>query len=382
MGGYYANSEERTLLKSHNFSLRPLATAGHLTLWKLFTISWHPIAVFWFTLIVSIVSLRLTQTFIVNTIRTVGLLVLLSVPFASMAVLTMGVAAAKWTSRIRWSAVTYWSWWPFWGCTLCAAAATLGLLLGDWLWLNRFAPHVELDRLQAYSRIDPNRVAGERLQDAGLVTFDASAGIDRARGGCFVNGETFCVAPILQGGELPEDGSDVPETGVYDFFMTGTNCCSCDGGRLGTEFRCGAWNEPGALGGVRVLNSHNRDFFMLAAQDWSATYGKATRHPLFFEWVDHPVVYWEGLYMSGCFTVGIALVASFALTVTLVLFLNAILNCLIDNAFAAPVDPPMPPSGLSRNLARRLLPGMSNHHDSAVANKNSWVGSDPKYVIL
>lgn len=382
MGGFYANPEEQYLLKRNNFSLRPLSTAGHLTLYKVFTLTWRPTAVFWFALLISIVPPRLTSSFLVVTLRAVGLVWLISVPVASLGVLVAGIAATRLVSRVRWPAVVYWTWWPFWSFVFCALAAFLAVTVGDWVWFNAFSQYIQLRRLQAYGLVDPHRVAGERMQDAGIATFNATSGVDRAKGACFVNGRTFCIAPVLRGGEVTEDSSDLPATGAYDFFVAGTDCCSCEGASLGSEFRCGAWSEPTALGGVRVLDAHDRDFYLLAAEDWSATYGKAIRHPLFFTWVKDPVEHWNSLYRTGAALVGFALATSCALTMVATLALNGVLNFLVDDGYAAPIDPPMPSSSIGRGLAKRLLPGMTEHHDNAKANQNNWAASDPKYVIL
>jgi len=382
MSGFYVCPEEQSLLKRNNFSLRPLSTAGHITFYKVFTLTWRPVAVFWFALLMSIIPFRLVNPLLLVGFRALGLAYLLVVPAACLAVLLAGVAATRATSRVRWPAVVYWTWWPFWGFALCAIAALLAVSAGNWIWFNNLSEYIQLRRLQAYALVDPHRVAGERLQDAGIVTFNVTSGVDRAKGACFVNGRTFCIAPVLRGGRVATDNSDLPATGAYDFFVAGTDCCSCDGASLGSEFRCGAWSEPTSLGGVRVLNAHDRDFYLLAAQDWSATYGKAIRHPLFFTWVKDPVEHWNNLYKFGAALVGFALVASCALTMAAGLALNGVLNLCLDSGYAAPIDPPMPSSSIGRSLANSLLPGMAEHHENAEANRHKWAATDPKYVIL
>merc|ERR1719401_690631 len=122
-----------------------------------------------------------------------------------------------------------------------------------------------MQRLQAYSGIDPSSVSGKRLQDAGVVAFNASAGVDRMRAGCLKNGATFCVAPVVPGGELSPDSSK-----TQDLFMVGTDCCSCPG-----EFRCGDWNIPKPLGGLRVFDADKHSLFKLAAEERAVTHGRS-----------------------------------------------------------------------------------------------------------
>merc|ERR550537_1354680 len=114
------------------------------------------------------------------------------------------------------------------------------------------------------------------MMDMGSVSFSKEAKIDFQKALGFRNDDTtFCVAPISNGQE------DMP---YYDFWAVGTNCCS---GRT-SDFRCGAYRNPKAHSGIRLLNSDQRQNFHLAVEQAQATFGIRSVHPLFFEWVDDP----------------------------------------------------------------------------------------------
>jgi len=351
------SAEQQALLKSRNFSLRPLATSGHLDAWKVLSLTWQPVLLFIFVLEVLGSRWPFAPGWRYGGERTTllvayaGVALQLLPPTAALGIMLAGVAAARRQSRLKPSAVVYWTWWPFWRFALCVLAAFLGGTIADHLWYHQFYPHERLQRLQAYQGIDPLTVGGVRIQDAGVVVFNETAGVDRTRSGCLKNAETYCVAPILFGGEVPSAAREVPRTDafngatgsheqVYDMFMAGTGCCDCPG-----EFRCGDWNQPlqtiggrRAIGGIRVLEPGRRDFFRLAAQEWAATHGKVSAQPIFFEWVNDPVSAFQELESRGVWLWALALLVVPVGLVLAVVVLNGVLELLVRQGLACPLE--------------------------------------------
>lgn len=364
-------AEQRALLKNRNFGIRPLSTAGHLSAWRLLSMTWQAILIYIFTLLLlTAADFRFTNAALMSVLYYVGLALLMLVPVVAIGVLVAGVVSTRLQSRVRFSAAVYWSWWPFWRFMLCVAAAACGTYLGNALWNQHFLPYTRLARLQAYSNIDPRINGGKRLQDAGVVSFNASAGVDRTRAGCLKNGATYCVAPIIIGKDVVKDllGGDAHPT--QDLFMAGVDCCDCPG-----EFRCGDWDRPLQLGGLRVFDATRHSFYTLAAQDWSATLHRSLGHPLFFEWTAHPMQTFQDLNDKGNHLRMLAFLAGPSLIVLATIALNGLLALLCRAGLAAPIETPVPPPGLGRAMRSHFMPHM--HY-----NQHKDDDMDPKYLIL
>lgn len=266
----------------------------------------------------------------------------------------------------------YWMWWPFWRLTLCVAAACLGTYIGNQLWYSLFFPHTRMERLQAYSNVDPLVATSKRLQDAGIVTFNKSVGVDRARTGCMKDGVTFCVAPIVFQGSSAANISDQPQ----DLFMAGVDCCECPG-----EFRCGDWNSPQTLGGLRVLSEQSNRMYHQSAVKWASTFQKKVNSPMFFEWVADPIVAYNELEERGVRLKILAILVIPTMIILTVVLLNGILELLCRVGIAAPIETPPPPPGLGRALNARFLPHLHKHYEQQ-QQAEAWNMANPKYVIL
>jgi len=220
-------------------------------------------------------------------------------------------------------------WWPWWRFFMGVLAAVLGALLGRYIWHDMFNPYFELADLQVYSNVDPAVVAGDRLQDAGLVDFSPGVGVDRARGGCFKDGVTYCVAPILKGGAVLPGLADATQSGSYDFFVVGIDCCSCPN----QDYRCGQFNNPLADGGLRSIDYKSRPFYRLATEDWAAAYNKPVKHAIFFEWVQNPRGTHYMMLSRGVNMILLAIVGA----ATFFFMLAAVLSCLLHALVKADV---------------------------------------------
>uniref|UniRef100_A0A7S2CX31 Uncharacterized protein n=1 Tax=Alexandrium andersonii TaxID=327968 RepID=A0A7S2CX31_9DINO len=134
-------------------------------------------------------------------------------------------------------------------------------------------------------------MSGKEVMDAGRVTFVPSARLDLNRSMGFKNQDTYCVAPITGGALLHGN----PPLMVYDFWAVGKGCCSGNPG----DFKCGDWNNPAAHGGVRVVRDEDRGFYRLAVQQAQSVHTIKASHPLFFHWVEDPVVSVKGFRQAG-----------------------------------------------------------------------------------
>jgi len=364
------------LLKNHTFSLKPLASAGHLDILGLLGFMWQPAVIFTFAVGLQVLPLRFVSEGFVTFMLAVGLICLLAAPTVAACVLLVGIIATKLHSRVRSSAVVFWAWWPSWLLVLCWSAAAAGLILGDYLWHHQFLPYQELTRLQSYAGVDPFEVHGDRVQDAGLITFANNVSVDRAQGGCLMNGDTYCVAPVVRGGRILPGDANLPAAGSYDFFVVGTNCCPCPN----TNFRCGMWNQEGPVGGLRVVDQRRIPFYRLAAANWGAQYGKTVSHPVFFEWVQSPLAVVEMLHTQGTYAIvcAFALVTVFSFCAAVVL--NGLLQVLVGAELAAPIDAPdAPPSKVGRALFRKMHPRLHAHHQELQSQVSA---KGPTYVTL
>jgi len=198
------------------------------------------------------------------------------------------------------------------------AALVLGFLLGERSYWIYTLKNYSYGDLVSYVDIDPALDRGTSYMDAGHIYFkEHSNPLVQGKFGKFRNGDTYCAAPIIRGpflafpntqsvANVDETGNPkvsngyvtkskvvngyvIPESGTFDFWAVGTNCCE------GKVFKCGEVDNPLARAGMRLLSDNQRPFYLLAVQAWSATYGLPVKHPLFFEWVKDPVEYEEDL---------------------------------------------------------------------------------------
>eukprot|EP00450_Noctiluca_scintillans_P003860 CAMPEP_0194500024 /NCGR_PEP_ID=MMETSP0253-20130528/16134_1 /TAXON_ID=2966 /ORGANISM="Noctiluca scintillans" /LENGTH=379 /DNA_ID=CAMNT_0039341835 /DNA_START=71 /DNA_END=1210 /DNA_ORIENTATION=+ len=365
--GFYATPEERALLKSRNYLIRPLATAGNLNIWQVVELALWPIVIFIFTLSCGIGFIRFSSPALVSVIYYIGLVMMFLVPVLSVATLLVGILATRMRSHVRSSAIVFWLWWPTWKFVMCLVAAVAGTLIGNYAWYHNFLPNLELKQMQTYTDIDPLTNSGLRLQDAGVIGFSKNAGVDRTQGDCFRNRQVYCIAPIIQGTDLAT--SPATESGNNDLFMAGTGCCGCPD----AEFRCGDWNSPAAMGGLRVVDQDDREMYRLAAQDWAATYGRTLEHPIFFEWTANPAETIVELRSHGVNMCALALCTCIFGMVLLGFLLNGLFRMICDAEWASPIDPPLPTSSAGQFMSKNLLPDLYKHKKAEQDQREQWL---------
>eukprot|EP00929_Paragymnodinium_shiwhaense_P108000 TRINITY_DN74332_c0_g1_i1.p1 TRINITY_DN74332_c0_g1~~TRINITY_DN74332_c0_g1_i1.p1 ORF type:complete len:341 (+),score=70.54 TRINITY_DN74332_c0_g1_i1:64-1023(+) len=172
----------------------------------------------------------------------------------------------------------------------------LAVYAGQTNYGNHLLPYLDMQNLGSYKDVFPNRLRGQQLMDAGMVTFAEGTRVEVQKSMGFRNGGLYCVAPITIGDT---------KMGTYDFWAVGKDCCS----GYQADFHCQGFNDPNALGGLRLMEDGDRAFFRLAVQQAEATYDIKAAHPLFFHWVtDAPATveewYEEGkrMYLMGIFS--------------------------------------------------------------------------------
>mmetsp|Transcript_111743 Transcript_111743/g.360725 ORF Transcript_111743/g.360725 Transcript_111743/m.360725 type:complete len:341 (+) Transcript_111743:59-1081(+) len=155
-------------------------------------------------------------------------------------------------------------------------AFILGMVLGALNYKVYTLAYHQVVSLNDYQGVDPTRMRGQQLLDAGSVIFSNDTVLDLTRSMGFRNLDMFCVAPIIRPSSDP-----LP---TYDFWAVGTNCCS--GAR--PDFHCANYRNPRAHSAIRLLRTNDRPYYRLAVQQAESAYSIKAAHPLFFTWVEEP----------------------------------------------------------------------------------------------
>lgn len=188
------------------------------------------------------------------------------------------------------------------------AALIAGAVLGDVNYWHYAVNYYAILDLATYVNIDPDTEKGQTYMDAGEIYFkeDSYVAVDQAT--AYQSNGIFCVAPIVRRASTNQGSTSqasargnfaVPTSGTVDFWAVGLNCCDPSG----ENFSCGASNNLRARAGLRLLRHDVRPFFLLAVQEWSAWLNVDVLHPLFFSWVEDPVLEIESSHenaVSSC----------------------------------------------------------------------------------
>jgi len=169
------------------------------------------------------------------------------------------------------------SWYTYFAL-MTGVAVFGGMLLGMDIFKKYSLPYYMVKDLKVIGHLDVNQERGQNVMDSGIVYFADGNGLDPTRSWHFKHGTVYCVAPIVKGG-------GVPSTGTFDFWAVGKDCCSVSA----SDFRCGAYNNPNARSGIRVLDESSRAYYRLAVEQAETLYGVMATHPVFFEWSQDPL---------------------------------------------------------------------------------------------
>jgi len=186
---------------------------------------------------------------------------------------------------------------------MTGAAVISGILIGMFLFKNFSLRYFLVKDMKVIGHLDTNVEHGQNVLDAGIVYFAEGNQLDPTKSWHFMHGSVYCVAPILKGGATPATGS-------IDFWAVGKDCCSVSA----SDFRCGAYNNPAARSGIRILGESERAFYRLAVEQAETLYGVMATHPVFFEWSQDPletVIHWKEMaYINYLLAVAVAFVVS------------------------------------------------------------------------
>lgn len=168
-------------------------------------------------------------------------------------------------------------------------AFVAALACGSVIWKRYTWPYEEVHQLNAFDGIDPARVAGNEVIDAGRISFVEGTRLNISQSMGFKMASVWCVAPIVAG-----DG----QMSRYDFWAVGTDCCT--GGKA--DFACAQDSGSGVPGALRAMSDREdeeRALYRLAVQQAEATHKIKAQHPLFFTWTPNSAEFVESERKSG-----------------------------------------------------------------------------------
>jgi len=201
---------------------------------------------------------------------------------------------------------TYQPMWYIFLAFTALLAFILALVGGEWNWNTYMNHSVNIGHLNEYWYVDPARMRGQQMMDAGVVYFVNTTFLDLKLSMGFRNNGVYCVAPITS---VP-----VP-LASYDFWAIGKDCCSSSA----ADFRCGQYNSQAVHAGMRLMTDSDRPFYRLAVQQAEGAYGIRAQHPLFFHWIMDPDAEKAKALLDGWKYYGMGMYAHFLLQLFLVI---------------------------------------------------------------
>lgn len=180
---------------------------------------------------------------------------------------------------------------------LALIAVVLGACLGTANHFQNLRPYYYTNNMNRYMDVDPRNTTGNQMMDAGQITFIPGVSPDRSKSMGFKTLDMYCVTPIMTG------AGKEPESGYYDFWAVGTNCCSGASG----DFHCSEYDNQYAHSGLRVVDPDRQAFYRLAVKQAEAAYGIHASHPVFLLWMQDPIAELDAYADEGMmyFLVGI-----------------------------------------------------------------------------
>lgn len=176
-------------------------------------------------------------------------------------------------------------WWTFRFAT-SLVAWIVGVILGRLVFWNYNQPYYSYLDLDTYTNVNPAKMSGELVMDAGRITFTNNTMVDLRKSVGFRNSDTYCVAPITVDG-LPLN--------TYDFWAVGLGCCTSST----ADFHCGESLNLNAHAGLRMLDDARRPFFRLAVQQAEETHQIRATHPIFLYWTQDSTAGMEWIRDEG-----------------------------------------------------------------------------------
>jgi len=156
-----------------------------------------------------------------------------------------------------------------------AVAWILAVALGEVNFKAYMHPYEQFLHMRSYKDVDPLKMRGQQLMDAGSIRFLNTSTVDVSKSMGFKNKDVFCVAPI----------SDGSTASTYDFWAVGVNCCNDRTSTGAFRFECISSGGIKLHAGLRWISAEERPFFRLAVQQAEAIHNITAVHPLFFTMV-------------------------------------------------------------------------------------------------
>jgi len=174
----------------------------------------------------------------------------------------------------------------------------LGHAYGRWVYKEYLGPYYTYADLKVYHNVNPKTDRGSRYPDVGVAYFAPGSTLMRGKNSCLKNDNLYCVAPIVNCAPYGDCSLDT-DTNSTDFWAVGKDCCDCPEG----EFRCGAWDNPIAHGGLRQLDDFELLEYKLAVKEWEAANDRVSKTPVFFHWELRPKVKSDGMWGLGMYAI-------------------------------------------------------------------------------
>jgi len=162
-----------------------------------------------------------------------------------------------------------------------ALAWVFAFALGQANFETNMQPFYDVSNLNVYQSVDPAKVRGQQVMDAGRIMFSRGSRLDITKAMGFQNQDRYCVAPVTVG---PTSGPNATQLDTYDFWAVGLNCCSGHG----ADYHCGDYYNPRATSGLRLMREEERPYYRLAVQQAEAAHRIRALHPVFLYWVEDP----------------------------------------------------------------------------------------------
>lgn len=158
-------------------------------------------------------------------------------------------------------------------------ACGVSFFVGNFVFFKYTYNYYRYSDLGSYVSLDPVKVKGAMIADAGRMYFTGGAYLDLKHSMGFKHGDMYCVAPI--------NGKTNYSTPNLDVWAVGKNCCN--NWREGNAYKCGDWNNPHTRSALRSMDIDDNPFYRLAVQQAEAAYGFTATHPIFVIWTQDPV---------------------------------------------------------------------------------------------
>jgi len=268
-----------------------------------------------FTLLYAVVSFRLHYKMPVLCWGLVAL--------GALAALVIGVMAVQNVMQMMQGSPRYQPTWFIFLFLTSLLAVGLGPMLGDQNFWENMQPYYDLQNLNDYSSVDPTRMRGQQMMDAGRVQFLKGATLDLRKAYAFQNLDTYCVAPITM--YDPRLGSATP-LNSYDFWAVGINCCGGGNSTHAVDFKCGPFKSTTAHEGLRFMADEQRSFLRLAVQQAESAHMIKAEHPLFFYWSNDALTDMHAYLEKAFSNFACSMCGFFVIQLCLVLVLSYILS--------------------------------------------------------